>query len=197
MILINENILISEDILEKMFCCDLVQCKGMCCFEGDAGAPLSEAETETLENIWEVVSLFVPEEGRAEIEKMGFFDLDNFGEPVTPLNTDGSCAFSYKTDGVYYCAIENAWREGLIDFQKPISCHLYPIRESKLHDAIGLNLHRWAVCEPAYTCGKASNVPVYMAVKDALIRRFGADVYQQIEIAAEYLNNKKQDYGNH
>ena len=197
MIIIEDTIL-SEDIFKVKFCCDLAACKGACCVEGDAGAPLEEEEISILEDCIDEVKPYMVEEGRSIIEKQGVFDYDGDGEFVTPLVNDKECTFVYWENGTSFCAIEKAWSEGKIKFQKPISCHLYPIRLSKLHDSVAVNYHQWEICKPALKKGGDLGLPLYKFLKDPLIRKFGKEWYGYMEEAAKHLDkdgNIKKDEG--
>jgi hypothetical protein len=180
--------IVSTDIITQRFLCDLGRCKGICCVEGNAGAPLDEDEAQILAAEFANYRPFLTDEGRAEIERQGFAVVDEDGDLVTPLVGDAECAYSYSEGGVTLCAIEKAWKEGLTPFRKPISCHLYPIRVMRFGDgSLGLNYHRWAVCEPARVLGRAKGVPVFRMLEEAIVRRFGIDFFTAIEAAEEYL----------
>ncbi len=188
-----DNTLISLDLIEDRFVCDLLSCKGICCVEGDAGAPLETEEIEKLEEILPHIWDDLPKKSQAVIKKQGVYYIDtDDGEPVTSLVDNKECVFAYqeKESGIWKCAIEKAYRENRIDFYKPISCHLYPVRLQKFHDMTAVNVHRWDVCDCARTLGSKLNVPVYTFLKEPLIRRFGAEWYEQLELAAEELTQK-------
>jgi hypothetical protein len=184
--------LVSEDILEKKFVCDLNACKGACCVEGDSGAPLSDEEAGIIEDNWEKIKPFIPKDGIEAIEKEGNFMIDSDGDVVTPLVDGSHCAYTVFTkEGIASCGIELAWKAGEINFRKPISCHLYPIRITKLKDCDALNYNQWDICKPACVCGEKLQVPVYKFLKDALIRKFGEDWYAELEELAEvYLKER-------
>ncbi|MGD9993825.1 MAG: DUF3109 family protein [Salinivirgaceae bacterium] len=187
-----DNTLISLDILEKTFVCDLGACKGACCVEGDSGAPLEANETQKLEEIFETVKKHMTPEGIAEVEKQGKWVIDADGDKVTPLVNNRECAYTYRDEkGIVFCAIEKAYLNGEIDFQKPLSCHLYPIRISKFTEFEALNYERNKLCIPARIHGEKLGVPIYKFVKNPLIRKYGAEWYKQLEIAAdEFLKSK-------
>lgn len=173
--------IISLDIFKECFLCDLGKCKGICCVEGNAGAPLEEDEVEVLEQEYEAYKEYMKPEGVASIERNGFMVVDCDGDLTTPLINDAECAYSFEENGVTLCAVEKAWREGKTQFRKPISCHLYPIRVSKFSNGTyGLNYHRWDVCVPAVECGKKAGIPVYEALKEPLVRCFGEEFYEKI-----------------
>lgn len=180
--------IVSADLLRECFACDLTQCKGICCVEGNAGAPLEMDEVDVLEEEWENYRPYMTPEGIEAVERQGFMVVDPDGDYTTPLVDDAECAFSCEENGITYCAIERAWKEGKTSFRKPISCHLYPIRLASFSNgSIGLNYHRWEVCRPACECGKRLGIPVYRALKEPIVRRFGEDFYHQLEAAADLL----------
>lgn len=187
-----KDTLISEDIFETCFVCDLGKCKGMCCVEGDAGAPLTHEEYEAIKDvlpkIWDDLSL----KARELIEKQGIAYIDDDGELVTSIIKGRECVFTYfDADGVCRCAIDNAFREGRISVQKPISCHLYPIRLRKYDDFTALNYDRWSVCRPALRLGKKTGIKLYQFLKEPLIRKFGEEWYQEVCQIAELLPKTK------
>ncbi len=187
MIEIDDKI-VSADLLRECFACDLTQCKGICCVEGNAGAPLEMDEVDVLEEEWENYRPYMTPEGIEAVERQGCMVVDPDGDYTTPLVDDAECAFSCEENGITYCAIERAWKEGKTSFRKPISCHLYPIRLASFSNgSIGLNYHRWEVCRPACECGKRLGIPVYRALKEPIVRRFGEDFYHQLEAAADLL----------
>lgn len=175
--LIVKDCIISEDIAEKHFCCDLAQCKGECCVEGDCGAPLDESELPILERILPEVEPYMTPEGIAVVRKEGVSVPDHAGEPSTPLINNRECAFiNWGEDGLALCAIERAFRDGKIDWMKPVSCHLYPIRVDEYGEFTAVNYHRWEVCRCAFDKGE----PLYKMLKEPLIRRFGQDWYDEL-----------------
>lgn len=187
-----KDTLISEDIFETCFVCDLGKCKGMCCVEGDAGAPLTHEEYEAIKDvlpkIWDDLSL----KARELIEKQGIAYIDDDGELVTSIIKGRECVFTYfDADGVCRCAIDNAFREGKISVQKPISCHLYPIRLHKYDEFTALNYDRWSVCRPALRLGKKTGIKLYQFLKEPLIRKFGEEWYQEVCQIAELLSKTK------
>lgn len=174
--------LISDEVYLEQFVCDLPVCKGGCCIEGDAGAPLSQEETEILQKIYPKVKPYMIEQGIATVEKVGTWVNDPAGEPVTPLVTEGPCAYVYYDEhDIAKCAIEKAWEQGAISFQKPVSCHLYPIRVTAYPHYDALNYHRWPICNCARKKGKKLKVRVYRFLKDALIRKYGKQWYEELE----------------
>lgn len=179
MIAIDKTI-ISDDIQHVCFACDLEQCKGICCVEGDAGAPLDEDEIGVLEDELENFKAYMCPEGIAVVEQNGVFDYDEEGHYVTPLVKDQECAFVVFEDGKALCAIEKAWKEGKTSFRKPISCHLYPIRIASLHDLEAVNYHAWSVCHQAVENGKKLKVPLYKYLKEPLLRKYGLEWYNEL-----------------
>jgi hypothetical protein len=180
-----DNTLVSEDLLEKKFVCDLNACKGACCVEGDSGAPLEENEAHILEEIFDFIKPYMRPEGIAAIEEQGKYTVDVDGDLVTPLVKGKECAYVYfDKNNTALCAIEKAYKEGKINFQKPVSCHLYPVRITNYKEYDAVNYHAWDICKPACKCGSKLNIPVYKFVKTALIRKYGEDWYKQLEFAA-------------
>lgn len=174
--------IVSTQIFDKKFVCDLNACKGACCIEGDAGAPLTKEEVSILEENLDAIKPFMRPEGQKAVEKSGVFYMDEENEPVTTLVNGGECAFVFFDEkGITKCAVEAAYLEGKTDFKKPISCHLYPIRVKKFNEYKALNYDKWSICEPACTCGDALNVPVFRFLKEPLIRAFGEEFYSELE----------------
>ncbi len=180
-----DDTLVSEELKTICYSCDLLKCKGDCCVEGDAGAPLEEEEIAILEDYLDEIKPYMAKEGLEVVEKNGVFDYDTDGEYVTPLINDRECAFVYFETGISYCAIEKAWLEGKTDFQKPISCHLYPVRLSKLKHHTAVNYDRWDICQAALLRGKQDNIPLYKYLKDPLTRKFGESWYRKLTQALE------------
>jgi len=180
--------IVSTQIFERKFVCDLNACKGACCIEGDAGAPLTMEEVSILEDTFEVIKPYMRSEGIAAVEERGVFYMDQDNEPVTTLVNGGECAFVYFDEkGITKCAVEAAHLDGKSDFKKPISCHLYPIRVKQFNDYKALNYDKWSICEPACACGSALNVPVFRFLKEPLERAFGAKFYADLEVVAKEL----------
>jgi hypothetical protein len=189
-----ENTLISLDIFEKKFVCNLGACKGACCAEGDSGAPLGADELSILEQIYPEVKNYMTPKGIDTVEKIGTWTVDFEGDKVTPLNDTQECAYTYFGEkGIVLCAIEKAFLEGKITFQKPISCHLYPIRIKKLSEYDAVNYESNKLCMPARIQGETLGVPLYKFVKNPLIRKYGKDWYDQLEIAANELKDYKRE----
>ncbi len=179
--------IVSESILEKEFVCNLAACKGACCVDGDAGAPLNEAETKILEEIFPKIKPFLRKEGIAAIENQGSWTKNKDNELETPLINDKDCAYVIFDGKTALCGIEQAYNQGIIDWKKPVSCHLYPVRVKDFTEFAAVNYDVWDICDDACTLGKELQVPVYVFVKEALIRRFGTDWYMELEkIAQEF-----------
>lgn len=186
-----ENTLVSLDVIEEHFVCDLNACKGACCVQGEYGAPLEENELPILENIYENVKPYLTQEGIEAIEKEGkhvFLKEEN--KHATPLRKDGACAYTVFENGVAMCGIERAWKDGKVDFQKPVSCHLYPIRITKHQHYDAVNYERWEICKAACANGKKLKIPVYKFLKDALIRKYGQTYYDTLEAFVQYKNQQ-------
>ncbi len=182
--------IISRDIFEEQFLCDLLKCKGACCEEGDSGAPLTKEEAEIIEREYPNFSEYLPGKHKHEIEKQGFSVIDSDGDLVTPLLNNRQCVYTFTDErGILKCAIEKAFLEGKTKFRKPVSCHLFPIRitEYKRFDAV--NYQELAICKPGKACGKSAKLPLYKFLKEPLIRKYGKEWYSEVEIAAEYLVN--------
>ena len=189
--IIIENTLVSEDVLEKNFICDIEKCKGACCIEGDAGAPLSQDELLIIESQFENIKPYLSEAAIQDIERRGFYEKDKDGDLVTTCQPDGLCNFAtINKQGILACGMEQAFIEGKTTYKKPISCHLYPIRISQVGQYEALNYHRWDICKAACTLGEKHKTPVYSFLKDALIRKFGEDWYNTLDEIAEDWNEQ-------
>lgn len=184
--LIVKDCIISEDIAEKRFCCDLAKCKGECCIEGDCGAPLEESEIPILERVLPEVEPYMTPEGIEVVKREGVSVPDLAGEPSTPLINGRECAYiNWGEDGMALCAIERAYRDGKIDWMKPVSCHLYPIRVDEFGEFTSLNYHQWDICQCAVAKGKECGQPLYEYLKEPLIRKFGQEWYDELLDAVE------------
>ncbi|HOZ88419.1 MAG TPA: DUF3109 family protein [Bacteroidia bacterium] len=181
-----DKTLISEDLLDKKFVCDLNACKGACCVAGDSGAPLDEEELPILDSILEKVKPFMVKEGVAAIEKNGAYVIDGDGDYTTTLVREGAeCAFVFFDEtNTAKCAIEKAFIEGVITWKKPMSCHLYPVRITRHKGYDAVNYNKWDICKPACECGKKLDVPVYRFLKEPLIRKYGKNWFKQLEQSA-------------
>lgn len=178
------TVLVHEELIEENFVCNLNRCKGACCVEGDSGAPLNADEIAVLRDIYPKVKPLMTENGIRAIEEQGTYVVDMDGDLTTPC-VDGNkeCAYVTWEDGITKCAIEKAYEKGLIDWKKPISCHLYPIRITAYPEFDVLNYDRWHICHAACAFGDELKVPVYSFLKDPLIRKYGAAWYRELEEA--------------
>ncbi len=185
MFVIGNNTLVSLDVLEKEFCCDLDTCRGCCCIEGDAGCPITDEELKQIETILPELLPQMTKEAREVVQTQGLSYLDPSGEQVLSIVNGKDCVFA-RTDhqGWCYCLIEKAYNAGKIDFKKPISCHLYPIRLTKVGEYTGVEYHRWDICHCARIKGKKMHLPLYQFLKEPLIRRFGQEWYDELELTA-------------
>lgn len=175
------NILLSDDIKNKSFVCDLQRCKGACCVEGHLGAPLLFDELDEIEKVVEKVKEYLSPEAITVLEKKGGYLLDHEGDFSTTTLESKECVFAFYDDKkILKCSIEQAYREGKTDFIKPISCHLYPIRLGKTAIFETVNYDEWQICSAACTLGKELKVPVYKFLKEPLIRKFGVDWYREL-----------------
>ncbi len=184
--------IVSFDVLEEHFLCDLMKCKGACCVEGDSGAPLTEEEAAEIEKVYSEFEEYLPEKHKAEVKKQGFSSIDEDGDLVTPLVDNRQCAYTFTDEkDILKCAIEKAFFEKKINFRKPVSCHLFPIRitEYKRFDAV--NYQQIDICKPGRECGKGQQLPLYKFLKEPLIRKYGEKWYEQLTIAAEEKPWKK------
>jgi len=163
-----DHTILSLDLLDQKFACNLTKCKGACCLYGDSG-----------------------EEGIIAIEKQGVFIKDDDGDLVTPLIEGKECAYTYMENGVYRCGIEKAWLQNKISFRKPLSCHLFPVRRKKYPEFEAVNYEKWAICQPARILGKRENMPVYKFLKEALVRVYGKKWYRKLEKTASELDKKQ------
>ena len=185
MIAIGDTI-VSFDVFNEQFLCDIASCKGACCIEGDSGAPLSLEEVAILEDILPQVWDDLSEASKKVIETQGVAYADVEGEMVTSIVNGRECVFTYQENGVCNCAIEKAYNEGKISFQKPVSCHLYPIRVQKYKQFTAVNYHKWSICQDACVLGKRQKLRLYQFAKAPLIRKFGKEWYDElVQVAIE------------
>ena len=194
MIIVQDK-LVSEDIVLEQFICNLTKCKGACCWEGDSGAPLELEELDILDEIYPKVRPFLTKEGQKVIDTEGGYVQDeDDGSYGTSLINNGPCAFMTKDSmGTALCGIEQAWKEGVVEFRKPISCHLYPIRviKNEKQGFEALNYDRWDICSAACKLGEEHQVPVYQFLKDAIIRKYGDAFYDELDAAAAYIKSQQ------
>lgn len=191
-----DHVLVSEEIIEEQFVCDLNKCKGGCCEDGDAGAPMENWELEKLNEYYEIIKPYMTAEGIKEINKQGKYLYDQEFGWVTPTIDGTICAYGYRdASGIIKCSIEDAYNDGKLDWKKPISCHLFPIRikKSKRDPEIEYANYepREDLCAAACSLGKKLKMPVYLFLKDAIIRKYGAEFYEALEATANEMNRKK------
>ena len=187
-----KDTLVSLDLIERFFVCDLSVCRGQCCIDGDAGAPLLEEERAEIEKyLPEILQLLTPG-GRKAIEEEGVAYYDRDGDLVTTLVEGCNCAFSiFSEDGTCLCALEKGYREGKLPNLKPSSCFLYPVRLQQIGNMTGVNLHRWKICTCAEKNGKNLGVRAYKFLKEPLVRKFGQEWYDELDkVATEWLRQK-------
>jgi hypothetical protein len=188
-----DNILVSDEVVEAKFVCDLHKCKGGCCEDGDAGAPLEKKELKELENNFNVIKPYLTPEGLAEIKRQGLYTYDREFGFVTPTVNGGICAYAFRDEhSIIKCGIEAAYREGKLGWKKPISCHLYPIKINKTKTYTMVNYEpRDPMCNPGCALGKKAKMPVYEFLKEPLERKFGSEFYTTLhEIAVEHFQEK-------
>lgn len=186
---------VSTELAERFFCCNIDACKGACCIEGDAGAPVTDYEFQKLKEILPDIWDDLLPQAQREIEENGVAYLDSDGELVTSIVNGKNCVFScYAPGGVCECAIDRAYRQGRIDFQKPISCYLYPVRIKEYPTFTSVNYHRWKICKSAEVLGRKNKVRVYQFLKDPLIRRFGQKWYDELAACCDlYVKQYLED----
>lgn len=181
-----DKTIISDDVIKKKFVCNLKACKGICCVKGDSGAPLEKEEIKLLDLEYDRIKPYLRKEGIEAIEKNGKYYVDSEHDTVTQLINGKECAYTlFNDNGIAACGIEIAWEAGKIKFRKPMSCWLYPIRTKQLHDLHAVNYDVWDICKPAIPFGEKLNVPVYVFLKDSLIKKFGIEWYEQLKFYAE------------
>jgi Protein of unknown function (DUF3109) len=185
--------LVSEELFEEKFVCDLNACKGACCVEGSSGAPLDAEELSQLEDAYESTKSYMRSEGIKAIEELGLYQMDDDGDLVTTLvEGNKECSFvTFDQNGIAKCALEQAFNDGKTAWKKPISCHLYPVRLQKLTEYTAVNYHRWQICKPACECGSKLQVPVFKFLKEPLVRKFGEQWYAELSEIFEQYSNKK------
>lgn len=181
-----QNTVISDDVRDKFFVCNLEKCKGACCVEGDLGAPLEEGELQILQDNYEIIKPYLSAEGQKAIEEQGLYIKDWEGDFSTTTINDRECAYAiYDENLTLKCGIEQAYLDGKISWKKPISCHLYPIRISKYDGFEALNYDKWSICSAACSFGEELGVPVYKFLKEPLVRKYGEDWYNELDALVE------------
>ncbi len=186
-----DDTIVTLDVFREKFVCNLDACKGECCIEGDAGAPVEEEEIAELEKVLPVIWDELSPAARAVINRQGVVYKDEDDEWVTSIVHGKDCIFTcYDEKGYCYCAIEKAFREGKTSFYKPVSCHLYPIRVARYKEYKAVNYHRWSVCKAAVLLGEKEDVPVYLFLREPLIRKFGQPWYDELENVARELREE-------
>jgi len=184
-----KDTVVSEELLKRKFVCNLNACKGACCVEGDAGAPLNEDELVELENVFETVKPYLPQKNIDALEE-DLYTVDHDGEYVTQLVNDKECAFVFFDEkGITKCSIEQAYLDGKTSFKKPISCHLFPVRLTKYKSFTAVNYAYWNICDDACNLGEELGVKTYQFLKEPLIRKFGEKWFEEIELVDKHLNN--------
>ncbi len=185
-----DNKIVHFDVFKEKFCCDLKKCKGICCIEGDIGAVITTEEKEELEKKIDQILPFLTDEAQKEIKENGIDILDFENEYTTNLCEDGVCVFGrYDEEGILYCVLEKLYEKNIINFRKPISCYLYPIRIKKFNNLEAVNYDRWKICKDAVIKGKEENITVLDFLKEPLIIKYGEEWYKEAKIAQEYLKD--------
>jgi hypothetical protein len=180
--------IVSLDVLESKFCCDLHHCKGACCIEGDSGAPLNPDEAEIIERLYPFFKDYLSDVNIAEIDRQGFSLIDQDGDLVTPIVGKNECVYTFVDEnGITLCAIERAFFEKKTDFRKPVSCHLFPIRITEYKRFDGVNYEKLKICKPGRACGKSNDLPLWKYLKDPLIRKYGEPWYDELELVVNNL----------
>ena len=189
------NTLVSLDLAERMFCCDLQSCLGQCCIDGDAGAPITEEERDIIEKILPEIWDDLLPQAKEVIKEQGVSYIDEEGDLVTSIVGGQNCVFTtFAEGGMCQCAIEKAFREGRVDFMKPVSCHLYPVRITEYPTFTAVNYHRWKICRCAEALGRKNGIRLYKFLREPLIRRFGQEWYDELALACEeYLRQQEEN----
>jgi hypothetical protein len=186
--------IVSLDVLESKFCCDLDQCKGACCVDGDSGAPLIQEEAKNIEDLYPLFEEFLSDENKNEIARQGFSLIDSDGDLVTPIIGNNECVYTFVDEnGITKCAIEKAFFTKNTSFRKPVSCHLFPIRITEYKRFDGVNYEKLKICKPGRVCGKSNSLPLWQYLKEPLIRKYGEDWYGELKLVSENLQDKKSE----
>jgi len=183
-----DNTILSLDVIEKNFTCDLKKCKGACCVNGDSGAPIEQNELEIIEAIYPLIRKYLTPAGDAAIRSQGGYTIDSDGDYVTTLVDNKECAYTYFDGDIAKCSIEKAFYDGVIEFKKPVSCHLYPVRIKKYKDFDGINYDKNDLCKSAVRLGNNLKKPIYVFLEEPLTRKYGKEWYQQLKYAGENKN---------
>ena len=195
--IIIDHVLVSDQVVEEQFVCDLSKCKGGCCEDGDAGAPLENKEKEYVKDFFEIVKPYMTKEGIKEIKQVGPYLYDREFGRVTPTIEGKICAYGYKDkEGIIKCAFEQAYNDGKIPWKKPISCHLFPIKLSKSKSDPGIEYMNYEpredLCKAACSLGKKLKVPAYVFLKESIIRKYGESFYETLDATAAHLKEKNK-----
>ena len=185
-----DNKIISRNLFEKDFACNLISCKGLCCVEGDSGAPITKREEEVLNNNLDKIIPYMSKKGAAVIKKEGVSIIDSDGDLTTPLVNNRECAFSYLENGITKCSIEKAYLKESTGFKKPISCHLFPIRITQYEKFDAINYEKIKICQSACDFGEQQKIPLYLFLKEPLIRKYGFKFYDKILEVAKEINDE-------
>ncbi|MFW5805326.1 MAG: DUF3109 family protein [Bacteroidales bacterium] len=189
-----KNTLVSRDLIDVLFSCNLSECKGACCVQGDSGPPITQREHRMLKTLFPILKPYMKPESVERADRCGLSFVDQEDELVAMIHENsGECIFAVQEHGITKCVIEELYNDKQIDTQKPVSCHLYPVRVKIYPDFTAVNYDAWDICRPALQQGKSQNLPLYKFVKEALIRRFGTEWYAELEIAAEDFHCKKNN----
>lgn len=192
-----DNVLVSDELVEEQFVCDLNACKGACCVDGDAGAPLDKSELKQIDRVYDTVIPYLNAESRSELQKQGRYVYDREFGWVTPTINGGVCVYAIKDkNGMVKCGIEQAYLDGKVDWKKPISCHLFPVIVKKSKDEVTEFANyrpREDHCKAACALGKKLKVPVYQFLKEPLIRRFGQEFFDTLHATAEYMKQQSKE----
>jgi len=187
-----EQAIVSFDLFDEFFLCDLMACKGACCVEGDSGAPVTRFEAKQIEKNYSNFEHLLDDRYKKVIERTGFVSVDPDGDLVTPLFNNRECVYTFEDEkGFTKCAIEKAYFEGKSDFRKPVSCHLYPIRITENKDFDAVNYQQIDICKPGRLCGEKTKLPLYQFLKEPLIRKYGEKWYEELELVADQLKHYK------
>ena len=186
-----DDTIISLDLIEKNFVCNLTACHGACCVEGDSGAPLTIDEISILEEVYPKIEPYLTDKSKKLIAEKGVFEIDTENDTVTPLINNKECAYLIYENNIAICGIEKAYNDKKINFRKPISCFLYPVRIKEYKNFTAINYDKWSICEPARVLGDKLGTPVYKFLKAPLIQRFGNEWFEKLEYAAKNYKNQK------